>query len=264
MTTVPSKPAQHVGGVGFGVARVDDDRLAELGRELELRLEELPLAIARRPVAEVVEPGLPHGDRLLVLEQLAELVDPACLGIAGLVRVDPEGGEHLLVELGELERGPRRLDPRADGDDPVDAGRARAADQRRRAVRARIEVRVGVDHSSAARFCIRSSSAGTTTSGSSFLKSGFGFWSSCPAGSSLGDQLPTQVSYSPVEHFVLVALLADLAKLERAGDRALVPEQLVHRLRREREERREDRLQAVDRAAAPRRARWPRARDRCR
>ena len=190
MTTVPSKPAEHVGSVGLRVARVDDDRLAELGRDLELSLEELPLAITGRPVAEIVEPGLPHRDRLLVLEQLAEVLDPACLGIARLVRVDPEHGEHLLVELGELERGPRRLDSRADGDDPVDPGRARAPDERRRPVRARVEVRVGVDHSSAARFFMRSSSSGTTTSGSSFLKSGLGFFSSWPAGSSLGDQLP--------------------------------------------------------------------------
>ena len=60
--------AQHVGSVGLRVARVDDDRLAELGRDLELSLEELPLAITRCPVAEIVEPRLPDGDHLLVLE----------------------------------------------------------------------------------------------------------------------------------------------------------------------------------------------------
>jgi hypothetical protein len=96
--------AEHVGGVRFRVARVDDDRLAELGRDFELGLEEVALPVAGSPVAEVVEPGLPHRDRFVVLQQLAELVDPTRLGVVRLVRVDAEHGEHLFVELGELER----------------------------------------------------------------------------------------------------------------------------------------------------------------
>jgi hypothetical protein len=175
---------------------VDHDRLAEVGRELELCLEEPALTVARRAVAEVVETGLPHRHRALVLGELAELVDAIRLGVAGLVRVDADRGEDLLVQLGQLERGAARVDSGAHGDDPIDARRSRPPDQRRRPVSARVEVRVRVDHSSvsAARCLIRSSSAGTTTSGSSFLKSGRGFWSVCPGGSSLGAQLPVHDS----------------------------------------------------------------------
>ena len=61
---------EDVGRIRVRVASVDDDRLAELRREVELRLEQLPLSVARAAVTEVVEPGLPHGDRLVVLEQV--------------------------------------------------------------------------------------------------------------------------------------------------------------------------------------------------
>src|SRR5581483_11107863 len=43
----------------------------------------------------------------------------------------------------------------------------------------------------------------------------------------------------------LALVLDDLTELERSGERVLVPEQLVQRLRAERQERREQRLQAV-------------------
>ena len=59
--------------VVVGRARVDDDGLAELGGELELRGEEPLLRVGRRVVAEPVEPGLPHRDRLRMREQLAQL-----------------------------------------------------------------------------------------------------------------------------------------------------------------------------------------------
>ena len=42
------------------------------------------------------------------------------------------------------------------------------------------------------------------------------------------------------------AVLVDLLKLERAGEDAVVTQELVEALRRERQERREERLQAVD------------------
>ena len=54
-----------------GAPRVDHDRLAELGGELELLLEEPPLRVVRGVVAEVVEPRLADGDGALVGEQVA-------------------------------------------------------------------------------------------------------------------------------------------------------------------------------------------------
>src|SRR5206468_6699895 len=49
------------------------------------------------------------------------------------------------------------------------------------------------------------------------------------------------------QDLVLLAVLVNLAKLERAGEVAVVAEQLVHDLGGVREERREEGLQAVDR-----------------
>ena len=170
------EPGEHGGGVGVRVACMDDDGLAELGRELELRLEEAALPVARRAVAEVIEARLPHCDHSIVLGEVAQLADAIRLRVAGLVRVDAESGEHLLVELGQLERRSARVDAGAHGHDLLDADRACSPDQRRRPVRTRVEVCVGVDHSDvAARASIRASSSATTTSGSSFLNSGRGF-----------------------------------------------------------------------------------------
>ena len=170
------EPGEDVGRVGVRVACMDDDGLAELGRELELRLEEAALPVARRAVAEVIEARLPHCHRSIVLGEVAQLVDAVRLRVAGLMRVDAERGEHLLVAVGQLERRSARVDAGAHGHDLLDADRACPADQRRRPVRTRVEVCVGVDHSgAAARASIRASSSGTTTSGSSFLNSGLGF-----------------------------------------------------------------------------------------
>ncbi len=108
---------------------MDHDRLAELRGELELRVEEPPLPLARRPVAKVVEPRFADRNRPFALEELTQLADARGLGIAGLVRVDAERGEHLLVQLRELERRAARLDARADRDDPIDSRRPSTADE---------------------------------------------------------------------------------------------------------------------------------------
>jgi Arc/MetJ family transcription regulator len=60
-------------GVGVGVADVQDDRLAELARELELTGEAAALGVAGRAVVEVVEAGLADGDDAGVREQAGEL-----------------------------------------------------------------------------------------------------------------------------------------------------------------------------------------------
>ena len=179
------------GGLLVGVARVDDDRLAEVSRELELPGEEIALPVARRVVAVEVEPGLADGDRTRVAEQLAELVEPGCVVIRGLVRVDAEGGPDSVVSPGEVERRAARVEPRADRDDALHAGLAGPPQDQIRRIRARVEVRVGVDHWAAS---ILASSSATTRSGSSFLKSGTGSPTGCPGRIRLGAHSPTHDS----------------------------------------------------------------------
>ena len=137
---------------------MDDDGLAELGGQLELALEELALAVVRRVVAVEVEAGLADRDRALVGEQLAQLVEPRRVGLGGLVRMDPERCEDAVVPLGDRERLAAGVEARADRDDPVDAGLARARDELVRRLRARVEVRVGVDHAAAVGWSTRGKS----------------------------------------------------------------------------------------------------------
>jgi len=63
------------GGVVVSGARVDDDRLAGLAREGELGVEQPPLVVGRRVVAEVVQPRLADRNCLRVGQQLAQRVD---------------------------------------------------------------------------------------------------------------------------------------------------------------------------------------------
>ena len=72
---------------------------------VELRGEEAALGVARRVVAEVVEPGLADRDRLRVREQArAARRGRPRRPLRGLVRVDAEDREDAVVALRELER----------------------------------------------------------------------------------------------------------------------------------------------------------------
>ena len=229
------EPAQRVSSVGFGIARVDHDRLAELGGERELRLEELPLAIARRPVAVVVETGLPHRDRLLVRGAAR-----AARRSAPPRHRRPGAGRSRAPRT--LPRGARRSSSAARHDSmPVPtvtirstpAERARRMSADGRSAHASRCACVSITPRLPASACARAPRR-TTWSGSSFLKSGLGFFSSWPAGSSLGDQLPTHVSYSPVSTSCSSPSSPPTSRSSRrTRDRALVAEQLVQRLRRE-------------------------------
>src|SRR5439155_26289325 len=85
-----------------------------------------------------------------VPERTAQLRDSLGILAVGLVRVDPEGREDAVVSLRETERRPAGVESGADGDDAIDAGRAGAPDEPLRVLRAGVEVRVRVDHATAA------------------------------------------------------------------------------------------------------------------
>ena len=104
---------------------------------------------------------LADGDRARVPSELAQLVERGCVVIRGLVRVDAERGVDSVVPLGEVERRAAGVDARADRDDALDAGRRGPARGPSRRIRARVEVRVGVDH--CGRPSILGESSATTT-----------------------------------------------------------------------------------------------------
>src|SRR5205814_8442813 len=107
--------------VRVAAAVEDNDRLAELCRELELRGEEVSWRFARGPVTVEVEAGLADRDCALVPKKLGELVRPSRLGTAGLVGVDAERGENAALAFGDRERRAARGDSGADGNDTLDA-----------------------------------------------------------------------------------------------------------------------------------------------
>ena len=100
-TTVPRVAGERGERVVVGGARVDDDGLPELGRELELLREEPLLRVARRVVAEPVEARLADRDRLRMREELAQRVDVVLGRVARLVRMETEDREDAVVRLGE-------------------------------------------------------------------------------------------------------------------------------------------------------------------
>src|SRR4051812_8682826 len=102
-TTVPAWSASPA-SVSASAARVDHDRLPELGGELELGSEEAMLVVSRRVVAKEVEPGLAHPDGLRMREQLAQRSEIVFGGRPRVVRVDAEDREYPVVPLRELER----------------------------------------------------------------------------------------------------------------------------------------------------------------
>ena len=119
-------------------ARVDHDRLPELGGELELGGEESPLVVARRVVAEPVEPGLADRDRLRMCEQLAQ----RCRGRPRSPCPRREGGcrgsrrRRRAARRAREPGGSRRC--RADGEDPRDTRLVGTLGSPRRCPRAQV------------------------------------------------------------------------------------------------------------------------------
>ena len=121
-------PLPHLGfqqrhGVVVGVAGVDDQRQAGRagGRDVGAKARGLP--VARGKVVEIVEAALADGDDAGVsgeLEQRCRVVEAL---LAGLVRVDADGAEHLGPALGQGDAdGPARA-LGGDVDHSADAGR---------------------------------------------------------------------------------------------------------------------------------------------
>ena len=132
--------------VVVGRARVDDERLAELAREADVRGERALLVGARRVVAVVVEAGLADRGAARVAGELAQLVRDR-VGVARrVVGVVADGEPHLGVRLGGGLRAAAALRVGADREDPRDAGLRRGGDDLGVGAGRRVEVGVAVDH----------------------------------------------------------------------------------------------------------------------
>ena len=174
-------PVERGERVVIGGARVDDDGLVELARELELRGEDTALRVARRVVAIPVEPGFSDGDRLRMRLQAPHLVE---IALRGLVGMDADDREHVVEALGERDRLRH-----ANGEDARHACLARACDDIRGIFVERVEMRVRVDHSMPSL-----ASSWAAVSGGSLRKSGVGSRRGRPDSSVLGAHVPTQLA----------------------------------------------------------------------
>ena len=61
--------------IGMGIALMQEHRLANLRRELELLAERRLLGLMRREMTEVVQPALTDGDDVRMLYEFAELFE---------------------------------------------------------------------------------------------------------------------------------------------------------------------------------------------
>ena len=165
---------EHRERVGVGGARVDHRRLAGLRCDREQLLEEARLRVVRRVVAEPVETGLAHADRLRVREQLAHRGDVRRRS-PSRPRAGGCRGRRTRLRARRRARAPAgSRGVRADRDDARHAGVACTRDDVGRRIVERVEVRVRVDHDD-----MRASSS-STVSGGSLRKSGRGSRSGCP------------------------------------------------------------------------------------
>src|SRR5580765_9083969 len=97
---------------------MDDHGPAELGRELELRVERAPLDVPRREVAVVVESRLPHRDGLRMCERCSQRGDAP---FGRFVWMNPQRREHAVMLLGDRESVAPRWLVCPDADDACDA-----------------------------------------------------------------------------------------------------------------------------------------------
>ncbi len=128
---LPHLVLQDRGGVVLRLAGMDDDRQAELARKRDLAAEHALGDVGRGVIVVVVEAGLADPDAFGMLGEPAHGGEIRRRLARRLVRMGSDGEEDAVVALGDLGEPRRLVDPRADGDHPLDARRrARALDDR--------------------------------------------------------------------------------------------------------------------------------------
>jgi hypothetical protein len=137
---------QHRQRVVLRRACVDDERLADRPRQLDLRSERPLLVRLRRVVAVVIEAGLADGHALRVRGERRELGQIGVVEPGGRVRMTPDGRIHLREGLGRRQRRPARRAVGPDGDDPIHPSLDGHGHQLGIRRLAQVQVRVGIDH----------------------------------------------------------------------------------------------------------------------
>src|SRR5262249_10485757 len=89
--------AEHRDRVSPGLAGMNDDGKIEFGRELQLASKDFALRFAWGKIVMVIEADLTEGYDLRVRAERAEIVERAWFEFCGIVRVNADGGEQLIM-----------------------------------------------------------------------------------------------------------------------------------------------------------------------
>ena len=98
------------------IPAVHDHRLARPPCEVEHPAQHALLGVARRQVAEEVEPDLADGDDPRLLRQALDLREHGLVRVRGVVRVHAHRGPHVGLAAGDVDGGLRRWHVGADGE----------------------------------------------------------------------------------------------------------------------------------------------------
>ena len=146
-TSTPWARVASVATVSSSAARVwMTSGLPAVAGDLDLGEERALLVLARRAVAVVVEPGLPHRAAEVVLRQLGEVGRGGVVEAVGGVRVAADRGEHLVEALRRRERRAVAVLVHPDREDALHARLARRGHQLVLGRGAVVEMGVRVDH----------------------------------------------------------------------------------------------------------------------
>ena len=170
---------ERVGRVAVRFARVDHDGLAELGRELRAARRRASAAgRAARSRGSSRDRSPRRRRRARGRAARAARRSASSSWSAAWCGSMPSAAKTSSCRSASSSAARHESMPGADGDDPVDAGCARPADERGRDGRRTRRGARGCRSRRRGRSCIRASSSATTCSGSSFVKSGRGSRSS--------------------------------------------------------------------------------------
>ena len=117
--------ARHV---VVGVARMDHQRQPGFARRRDVAAKAALLRLARRVVVVIVEAGLADRHDLGVPRARDQVARRHVQFLVGVVRMGADRAEDVGKSLGDRQHLGVARDPRRDGDQAADAGRARAGD----------------------------------------------------------------------------------------------------------------------------------------
>ena len=100
---------QHLHDLGFGLPAMDDERLLQLPRQLNVSDEILPLNVERREVPILVEPRFADADDMRMRREVGDPFEVTGLRFVSIVRLDSDNRRHARIAVRQHDRRLTRL-----------------------------------------------------------------------------------------------------------------------------------------------------------